>query len=103
MHTAMATVPLGAAATPGLTAPNIVKGALAPAGRDAAGRMLPWIAKETATEGPSIASKGVEAIKEILPKEVSMDQAAKIAKIIYHTGIGTGMATYLWHELFGGK
>jgi hypothetical protein len=103
MNTAMATTPLGVAETPGLTAPKIIEGAKGPAGRDAAGRMLPWVAKKTAEEGPSLLAKGAEHIKDILPEGASVEQAAKIAKIIYHTGMGTGMATYLWHELFGGK
>jgi len=94
MHTAIATTPLEAITTPGLTAGKIAQ-ARGTAGRFAAGKV--------AEEGPSLLGKGVEHIQDILPEGASIDQAAKIAKILYHTGIGSGMATYLWHEIFGRK
>jgi hypothetical protein len=56
------------------------------------------ITKEVLEEGPS---KIAQVVKNILPKEATVDQAAKIAKIIYHGGLTTGVATYLYHEIFG--
>jgi hypothetical protein len=47
-------------------------GPLVPAGRDAAGRMLPWIASQIQTQGPSLAKQGITA-------GVSLAQAHPIA------------------------
>jgi hypothetical protein len=30
-----------------------------------------------------------------------VEQAMKVAHIVYHLGLGTGGAAFLWHELFG--
>ena len=45
----------------------------------------------------------LQAIRNALPSAATMEQAAKVAKIVYHLGLGTGGATFLWHEIFGSK
>lgn len=61
------------------------------------------IAREVLKKTPSIARGVISAVKDALPKEATVDQAVKIARIVYHLGLGTGGAAFLWHELFGGK
>jgi len=71
---------------------------------DAAGNE---IKREVATEGPSLLKQGVdkvtEAVKDVLPKGATPEQAIKVARLVYHLGLGAGSATFIWHELFGGK
>lgn len=36
----------------------------------------------------------MNAVKDALPEEATMDQALKVARIIYHLGIGTAGASF---------
>lgn len=59
------------------------------------------VVKEVLKKAPSAIGSVVNAVKDALPEEATMDQALKIARIVYHLGLGTGGAAFLWHELFG--
>ena len=86
----IATGAAGGLFTPGVQVAQETSSLLGPEGQP--------ITKEVVKEAPSLAGA---AIKNILPEGATLGQAAKIAKILYHTGAGSGMAALLWHEIFG--
>jgi hypothetical protein len=86
----IATGAAGGLFTPGVQVAQETSSLLGPEGQP--------ITKEVVKEAPSLAGA---AIKNILPEGATLAQAAKIAKILYHTGAGSGMAALLWHEIFG--
>ena len=56
------------------------------------------IMKDVVEYGPS---KLAQQVQKLLPEKATVDQAEKIARLVYHIGAGTGLATYLYHELYG--
>ena len=79
--------------TPGVQVAQETSSLLGPEGQP--------IVKQVVKNAPSLIGKTVDVIKDALPKEATMEQAMKVARIAYHLGIGTGGAAFLWHELFG--
>jgi hypothetical protein len=59
------------------------------------------VVKEVLKKAPSVVGKVLEGVKDALPKEATVEQAMKVARIVYHLGLGTGGAAFLWHEIFG--
>jgi hypothetical protein len=74
-----------------LTAPSVTTaaGPLAPAGRDAAGKFLPWVASQVTAEGPSLARQGVSAATDFLTDHPLAAQALK--RTLQGLGVGAGL------------
>jgi hypothetical protein len=74
-----------------LAAPSVVTkaGPLVPAGRDAAGRFLPWAASQVAEEGPTLARQGVTAATDFLTAHPLAAEALK--HTLRGLGIGAGL------------
>jgi len=77
---------LGALAAPSVTT---AAGPLVPAGRDAAGKFLPWIASQVTTEGPSLARQGVSAATDFLSAHPLA--AAALKRTLQGLGVGAGL------------
>lgn len=95
--TAIATGAASGLFTPGIQVAQETSSVLGPEGQP--------ITKEVVKDAPSLAGKGIQAIKNALPAAATPDQIAKVAKILYHTGAGVtgigGTAYLVWRELFG--
>ena len=89
----IATGAAGGLFTPGVQVTREASSILGPEGEP--------LAKEVMKKAPSLVGGVMNTVRDALPKEATIDQATKIARIVYHLGIGTGGATFLWHELFG--
>lgn len=89
----IATGALGGLFTPGVQVAQETSSILGPEGQP--------VVKEVLKKGPSAIGGVVNAVKDALPSEATMEQAMKVARIVYHLGLGTGGAAFLWHELFG--
>lgn len=91
----VATGAAGGLFTPGVQVAQETSQILGPEGQPAV--------KEVLTKAPSAIGGVVNAVKDALPEEATMEQAMKIPRIVYHLGLGTSGAAFLWHELFGKK
>jgi hypothetical protein len=77
---------LGALAAPSVTT---AAGPLVPAGRDAAGKFLPWVASQVTTVGPSLARQGVSAATDFLSDHPLA--AAALKRTLQGLGVGAGL------------
>lgn len=74
-----------------LAAPSVVTkaGPLVPAGRDAAGKFLPWVASQVSEAGPSLARQGATAANDFLSAHPLAGEAIK--RTLQGMGIGAGL------------
>ena len=91
--TTLANGALGGLLAPGVPVAQETSSILGPGGAP--------VVKEVVKKAPSAIGGVLNAVKDALPLEATMEQALKVARIVYHLGIGTAGAAFLWHELFG--